>query len=90
MSDIELHPEVQTCAKTSLTMAQQLLGLVEDLLDLSRIGQGAFQLHYETIDVRALVNEVLDVSRSSLGNSTKLVNMVEESIELVVDPGRLK
>jgi signal transduction histidine kinase len=42
-----------------------LLGLVNDLLDLSKIDAGRFELHIETFDVRGVVEEVVRLSVDS-------------------------
>lgn len=45
--------------------ADSLLSLVNDLLDLSRIEAGQFPIHAETISLRPLVEDTVDIFRSS-------------------------
>jgi signal transduction histidine kinase len=42
---------------------QQLTRLVDDLLDMSRIGQGKIRLQMEPVDLRAVVARAVEISR---------------------------
>ena len=48
-------------AQTAYRSATSLLALIDDVLDLSRIEAGRLALHTTTIDLRALVNEAVDL-----------------------------
>ncbi len=43
--------------------ADRLLGMIEDLLNVSRIESGKFRLRWEDVDVRAMVQTILELSR---------------------------
>ena len=45
---------------------RQLVRLVDDLLDVSRITRGKIELKVETVDVAQVVNEAIDTSRPSI------------------------
>jgi PAS domain S-box-containing protein len=56
--------------------ADRLTGLVNDILDISRIKTGRIKLQIEPLDLRQLINDVLDNFRGQ---------MVEKSLELKLD-----
>ena len=90
-SEKALDPEVQNCMKTTLASAKQLLHLVSDILDMSRIGEGALKLNYETASLHSLVQEVFDVAAFTLATNVRLINAITPSFpEVIVDPARLK
>lgn len=89
-SDETLDLEVQNCMKTTLAMAKQLLHLVSDILDMSKIEEGALQLNYETTSLYSLIKEILDVAAFT-SDRVHLINNVSSNFpEIIVDPARLK
>jgi two-component system, sensor histidine kinase and response regulator len=60
--DDELEPEQRECLELIQLSGQNLLAIVNDVLDLSRIESGRFELEKAPFDVRALVSEVIKPS----------------------------
>jgi signal transduction histidine kinase/predicted ATPase/DNA-binding NarL/FixJ family response regulator len=89
-SGVDLDPEVQSCMNTTLALARDLLSLVSDILDMSRVNEGALRLNYEATSLRSLVKDVLDVAKFT-SNNIHLVNNISMSFpKMMVDPARLK
>ncbi len=61
-----------------------LLGLVNDLLDLSKIDAGRFDLHIETFDVRSVVEEVVRLSVDSADKKQIALGMLTPETALNV------
>lgn len=61
-----------------------LLGLVNDLLDLSRIEAGRFDLHLETFDVRKVVEDVVRLSVDSADKKQIALGMLTPETALKV------
>lgn len=71
---------------------RQLVHLVDDLMDLSRISRGIVKLRIETLDVRTVVDRAIDTMRPSL-ESQRLLLVFRTSPEPLVaraDPIRLE
>jgi PAS domain S-box-containing protein len=72
---------------------RHLLQLINDILDLSKVESGKFQIVPQPVDLRVLLKEVRDVFHAAI--QRKSVNLVEQfdaSLDpaLRVDPARLK
>jgi cell cycle sensor histidine kinase DivJ len=69
-----------------------LLGLVNDLLDLSKIDAGRFDLHIETFDVRAVVEEVVRLSVDSADKKQIALGMLtpERALNVRADERAVK
>ncbi|HEX6900936.1 MAG TPA: ATP-binding protein [Thermoanaerobaculia bacterium] len=52
-----LRPETERIRRNAELQAK----LIDDLLDLTRVTQGRVQLHFEAVDVHALIHQALDV-----------------------------
>lgn len=75
-----------------LTAGQQLLALIEDVLDLSKVEAGEITLHLERVDVNALVRDclpLLDAARQQ-HQITLLNRTAEAPLYAQVDAQRLR
>jgi signal transduction histidine kinase/ActR/RegA family two-component response regulator len=59
--DSSLTPSQRRFAKTAHLSATALLALVDDVIDLSRIEAGKFTLRNASFDLRALIDEAMDL-----------------------------
>jgi signal transduction histidine kinase/CheY-like chemotaxis protein len=85
-------PEHQEYLGDVLTSARHLLQLINDVLDLSKVEAGKMEFHTETVDLPALVAEVLGILRTAI--STKQIR-VDTTIDpdvtgIVLDAARFK
>ena len=70
---------------------EQMVRLVDDLLDISRITGGKIQLRKEPIDVASVVTHALETSRPLIGarNHTLSVDLPREPVWIEADRARL-
>lgn len=72
---------------------QNLLNLINDILDFSRIESGKLILEETALDIRTLIEEVLDIlAYSSFHKNLELLSHVDPNIRgpIVGDPARIK
>jgi two-component system, chemotaxis family, CheB/CheR fusion protein len=69
----------------------QMVRLVDDLLDVSRIARNKLELRKERVPLRSILQQAVEVSRSSAvaAQHEIIVNMPSETIYLYADPVRL-
>lgn len=88
-----LEPEQSEYVQIAATSGWNLLTLLNDLLDLSRIEAGQMSLHVEPVDVAALAREVLQIFRpAAVEKGLALHCDCDPGLPatLLVDPTRLR
>lgn len=91
---LRLAPSIDATVKTREIMERQvehMVHLIDDLLDVSRITRGKVQLKKERIDVRAVLDAALEVSRPLIEESRHVLSIStpEETLLLDADPTRM-
>jgi signal transduction histidine kinase/CheY-like chemotaxis protein len=79
-------------AETARNSGKSLLAIVGEILDFSKIEAGALQIEDAECDVRAIVDDQLDLMASTAQTKgLDLIAIIEKSVPAVVigDPGRL-
>ena len=69
----------------------QLVRLVDDLLDLSRIDQGSIELHRERVELKDVIDRAVETSRDAITarEHTLTVGPIDRNLALYADPHRL-
>ena len=88
MSQQELRGQVQMIRRNVETEAR----LVDDLLDLTRIARGKVRLHFEVVDVHAVVRNVIEMLQPEMTEKDISVTMAlrAKSSHVWADSGRLQ
>ena len=70
---------------------QQLTRLVDDLLDVSRVGHGKINLQMKPVDLKTVVALAVEVSRPLIDARKHVlkVSLPRQAVEVEGDPGRL-
>jgi len=91
--DTDLTPAQREYAETAVSSARVLLGIISDILDLSRLEAGRLELESIAFDVRVVVGEVAGlVARLMQDKGLEFDWKVEPDVpeRLLGDPGRLR
>ena len=69
----------------------QVIRLIDDLLDISRIGRGKIVLHREVVDLRNVIQSAIEASETIIQEKgQKLhVNTCDQAVSVKVDPTRI-
>jgi PAS domain S-box-containing protein len=84
-------PELQWARDVIGRQVQQMTRLVDDLLDVSRIGTGKIELRKERVELRTIVNTAVEASAPLIEkwNHQLTVTLPPGPVYLEVDPARL-
>jgi len=91
--DTDLTPEQREQLELVKVSAESLLVIINDILDLSKIEAGRFELDFTTFGIRELVNEVVAVfARRAREKGVEVVAWVDASVpaRIVADSGKLR
>jgi PAS domain S-box-containing protein len=86
-----LDPKVRKTLEMVVRNARLLLNLVNDLLEVSRLEQGKFELHYESCDLSRLVNR-LSANFETLATEQQFTFRVQtpSHLQVEIDPARIE
>ncbi len=73
-----------------LSSSRHLLGLINDILDLSKIEAGKMEFHPHVVDPATVAREVCDVLRSLAANRRITVSLATACGTVFTDPAKLK
>jgi signal transduction histidine kinase len=85
-----LTPELRAVSLILERQVRQLIHLVDDLLDASRITSGQVQLHREDIDLRALLTALIESYRSLFDGARQEVSFSAGTDPLCVNGDRVR
>ena len=87
-----LNEKQMKYAKNISVSGKHLLGIINDILDLSKAEAGKMELQYENIPVPGIVQEIVEVMRSSVSDRGITINTsIEDDVGMVeADSGKLK
>ncbi len=91
--DTGLTPEQQEFAETVRTSAESLLTILNDILDFSKIEAGKLDIEAIDFDIRAVVEDVLELlAERAHSKELELLGVVEDDVPriLIGDPVRLR
>jgi signal transduction histidine kinase/CheY-like chemotaxis protein len=84
-------PDLEVVTAMVERQVEQLTRLVDDLLDVSRVGHGKINLQMKLVDVKDVIALAVEVSRPLIEARKHLltVSLPEEAVEVEGDAGRL-
>ena len=93
IADTELSPEQRTYTEAVTKSGTELLALIEDLLDFSRIEAGRFEPQREPTNLRELTENVIELLApkaydKGIGMSAHIARTIPETLD--TDPRRLR
>jgi signal transduction histidine kinase/ActR/RegA family two-component response regulator len=91
--DTELDDEQREFAETAARSAEALLGVIDDILDFSKVEAGRLELEHTEFALRSVVEDVAQLlAATAEGKGVNLVCQVDAEVPEVVwgDPGRLR
>ena len=82
---------VENCRAMMERQSKQMVRLVDDLLDVSRITSGKLVLHKERVDLAAVLRAAVEASRPQInaGSHELIVTLPPDPVLLDADPARL-
>jgi hypothetical protein len=96
VSDLQRDPTLSERAREELTMIREQVELeaqtIDDLLDLTRIGQGNLHLHLQSLDAHEILRETLPAASREIRDKQLAVHLdlTAQCSRLNADPRRLR
>jgi len=91
--ETDLDPRQRDYAQTVRNSGEALLTIINDILDLSKLEAGKLQIEDVEFDLRAVVEDVVDLlAGQAQTKGLELAAVIEHSVPVVVsgDPGRVR
>ncbi|QDV27446.1 Aerobic respiration control sensor protein ArcB [Aureliella helgolandensis] len=91
MSMSESRPENMELHDTIARQVEQMIRLIDDLLDVSRIGHGKLTLHKDTINLRAVIASAIEASSTFITEKDQRLEttLCDSEVLVYADPARL-
>ncbi len=91
MAMTELDGDTEDLRQTMARQVEQLVHLIDDLLDVSRISRGKITLRREVVDVASIVAAAVEASSTFISESGQrlTVHCPEEPVLIYADPARI-
>jgi signal transduction histidine kinase/ligand-binding sensor domain-containing protein/DNA-binding response OmpR family regulator len=91
LSDTSLTPEQEEYVETIKTCGDALLGVINDVLDFSKIESGSMDIEAQDFDLRDCIESVLDVFAGK-ASKIDLVYQIDHNLpsQIISDPVRLR
>ena len=93
LQDTGLKPDQRAYLEAVRSSAAHALSVVDDILDLTRLEAGRLELRQESVDLRALVEDVAEIlAHRAAEKGLTLVHAIEPDVPAAVtaDPARLR
>lgn len=91
MGMMDLGKEVEDLRTTMARQVEQMVRLIEDLTDVSRIGHGKIELKRQIVDVKSLIDAAIEASQALIRDNHQEIEVsIEDPLMCVdVDPARI-
>lgn len=91
MGMMDLGKEVEELRITMARQVEQMVRLIEDLTDVSRIGHGKIELKRQVVDVKSLIDAAIEASQALIRDNHQEIEVTIEdpSTCVDVDPARI-
>lgn len=91
MSMMELPKDVEDLRGTMARQIEQLVRLIDDLTDVSRIGHGKIEIKRQVVEIKSLVDAAIEASQALIrDNHQNIEVLIEDPTTCVdVDPARI-
>jgi signal transduction histidine kinase/DNA-binding response OmpR family regulator len=93
LQSVVTEPRTRSYLDAIAASGRTLLGLINDILDLSKIEAGKLELHYEPVDLRALIREIQQIfHQTAIKKNLILHSNIEETLPeaIYIDEIRLR
>lgn len=91
MGMLDLNKDMEDLRATMERQIEQLVRLIDDLTDVSRIGHGKIELKRQVVEIKSLVDAAIEASQSLIrDNHQKIeVSIDDPTTRVDVDPARI-